>query len=178
MKVITINTDAGYSRYHKKGTYAFWIVCNDDRYKTSGVLRGDCVDPTEAEYKCIVNAIKKLSTIASINLANYDKIIVNTDNKDCIAYITGTREITRNLKNPKKVLDKVLDDFSIRYRLELRYVKAHNGTPDSRSWVNDWCDSQCKKQLQDWIRINDPEFYPKKKWKDKRNWRKGWKQNK
>ena len=33
---------------------------------------------------------------------------------------------------------------------EFRYVKAHNGTPDKRSYVNDWCDRQCKLQFEKW----------------------------
>lgn len=26
--------------------------------------------------------------------------------------------------------------------LRAKHVKAHNGTPDARSWANDWCDKQ------------------------------------
>ena len=31
---------------------------------------------------------------------------------------------------------------------ELRHVKAHNGTPDSRSFINDWCDTHAKKAMR------------------------------
>lgn len=31
---------------------------------------------------------------------------------------------------------------------EMRHVKAHNGTPDARSWVNDWCDKEAKKMMR------------------------------
>ena len=32
--------------------------------------------------------------------------------------------------------------------IEFRHVKAHNGTSDKRSFVNDWCDKNAKKSIK------------------------------
>ena len=32
--------------------------------------------------------------------------------------------------------------------IEFRHVKAHSGVKDKRSYVNEWCDAEAKKQLR------------------------------
>ena len=31
---------------------------------------------------------------------------------------------------------------------EFRHVKAHNGVPDARSFINDWCDKEARKWMR------------------------------
>ena len=40
----------------------------------------------------------------------------------------------------------------LKIEVEFRHVKAHSGINDSRSYVNEWCDAEAKKQM--WSKVN------------------------
>lgn len=44
--------------------------------------------------------------------------------------------------------NKVLNESKNKAIIEFRHVKAHTGINDKRSYVNDWCDLEAKKQLR------------------------------
>ena len=140
---ITINTDASFCPLTKVGGYAFYIVCNQFKIQKAGEFKTLPKSSIEAETMCIGNAIATLLSQELPNQVNY--IIINTDCLNAIHSITmGGGKVygkVRKLKNKIKRVSKA-------NKLEFRHVKAHNGTPDARSWVNDWCDKEAKKYMR------------------------------
>tara|TARA_B100001179_G_scaffold217701_1_gene189780 strand:- start:412 stop:897 length:486 start_codon:yes stop_codon:yes gene_type:complete len=150
----TINTDASFHTRFKVGAFAFWAVSNDFRITKAGYLRNLCVNPDEAEMKCIINAV---STVLSSN-KNISKLIINTDSLNSKAVFERDFEHIKkyNLsrwKNLRGIFNKTINDKSKRkISIEFRHVKAHTNNTDARSYVNDWCDKNAKIYL--WKRIN------------------------
>lgn len=144
---ITVNTDAGFYPWDKAGSYAYWIKGCGVAFKGSGLFKKPCASALDAESKAVINALHVVSKCGDIGLK---KIILNTDAKLVSAKPEGHPNAVATWKLLKKIrkknnFKKPLEEF-----FEFRYVKAHNGTPDKRSWVNDWCDKQCKEQLKLW----------------------------
>lgn len=151
--LVTINTDASFHPRLKYGAYAFWAISNDFKITKSGIFKSKCINPHDAEIKCIINSIK----LVLWSHSGITKIIVNTDSMNAIHLFTNDKKnITRYLGGlPKKgaflkkkyrdVIDKSLNK---RVVIEFRHVKAHSNINDKRSYVNDWCDFEAKKQLK------------------------------
>jgi ribonuclease HI len=149
--IVTINTDAAHDGRLKIGAFAFWMVSNQGRALHCGALKQKLKSADEAEMQCILNA---LHTLAKLKW-NATKVIVNTDSMNSIAVFMGDkahinrwglhwagkyRSLFQQIRNKLK-LKKV--------ELEFRHVKAHDETSTtSRTWVNDWCDKQCKTELK------------------------------
>jgi hypothetical protein len=127
----TINTDASYSPISKRAAYAFWIVSNNFTIKKSGLFKGLCQKPEEAELKSILN--------------------INTDCLNAIHILTFDK---KSIKKYKLDWGKYYFKMYLKYtknksfKVEFRHVKAHNDTDTSRTWVNDWCDKQAKTELR------------------------------
>lgn len=142
---ITINTDASFNHVKKVGGYAFYIVCDLFKIQKSGMFKACPKNAMEAEMMCMANALHTL--LAQKELPPTKWIIINSD---CLYSFP---KITR--KSEDKIGRKVAEMLrGVRQRMsmpqyEFRHVKAHNGTPDARSWVNNWCDKEAKK----WMRI-------------------------
>jgi ribonuclease HI len=144
----TINTDASFSRRNKRGTYAFWSVFNGGTIKRSGILRGKVSDSTEAEIKCILNALYK----TLYDEAEITRVIVNTDSMHAIYILEGDQErISKHRIKDREYLryrfNKIKKEFPCVVNYSFRHVKAHSGIKDARSYVNDWCDAQAKGQM-------------------------------
>lgn len=150
--IITINTDASFSKARLRGAYAFWIVCNAGRIKKHGPIRSKVKNPTEAELKCIVNALHTLKESGWLNsLRNH--VIINTDSKDSISLLENNKnEIAMWGLMKKSNLHASAKFFSIKEtlgntKIEFRHVKAHSGKDDARSYVNEWCDKMAKMEM-------------------------------
>ena len=152
--IVTVNTDASFSKLHKKGAFAFWVMSNNFKIMKSGILKNNVLNPSIAEFKCIVNAFY---TLYNKDLLNVTKIIVNTDSLNVIQVINNDKEaisfyklgyLFEVLKPYKKIIAKYP-----KIKIEFRHVKAHTGINDARSWVNDWCDKQAKLQLKKHINL-------------------------
>ena len=143
--VVTVNTDASFCPVQKVGGYAFWIKCDMGTIAKSEPIK-EALNPEDCEFKALANAIHVLEhsvfnnkTIAHVVINSdckwmFDKIGKKSDHEAGRAIALGIARIRKNndrIKSAKKIYT-------------LRYVKAHNGTPDARSWVNDWCDTQAK----------------------------------
>ncbi len=153
--LVTINTDASFHPILKHGAYAFWIICDDFKISKSGVFRDKCINPDDAEAKCMINALKSLlSTNNNTNVIT--KIIINTDSLNGIALIKNDKEhikryIGKNIKRWKHIriaYHNVLKFNKNKFVIEFRHVKAHTNINDKRSYVNNWCDSEAKKELR------------------------------
>lgn len=138
MKCLTINTDASF--YEGAGGYAFYIVCDLFKIQKAGMFKSRMKSPHQCEGASIANALAIISNqkeLPSIRL-----IVINTDCKHAI------RDIEKGIRQePFITINKMINTLKERTgaTFSFRYVKAHNGTPDARSWVNDWCDKESKK---------------------------------
>lgn len=148
--LVTINTDASYSPINRRAGYAFWAVCDEFRIQKSGVFRDKCMNPNDAEAKCILNALK---VVTSAN-KNITKIIVNTDSLNAIALLKYDREHMRKYIGDNMKMWKHLRIVYAEFRrikglqIEFRHVKAHSGLKDKRSYVNEWCNFNAKLNLR------------------------------
>lgn len=150
--MITINTDASYHAHIKRGSYAFWAVCNDFRLCKYGVFREDIMDPTEAEIKAIINAVY---VCLKQRCAQITRIIINTD---CLFVKLGW-EGWKGLGNKAKAkwrpliqkLRRICNEYNhnLSAKVEVRHVKAHDNTDTARNWVNEWCDKKAKEAIKD-----------------------------
>ena len=149
--IVTINTDASYSKQHKIGAFAFWIVCNDFKITRSGALRKQCHRPEVAEFRCIINAFHVLYTQ---DLSNVTKIIVNTDCLNVIHFCTKNKEAIRKYNlgiwgtQLVAKLEVITGSIKRKIPIEWRHVKSHVTTEGARNWVNDWCDKSAKQELR------------------------------
>jgi len=150
--LVTINTDASFHPQLKYGAYAFWAVSNNFKITKSGVFKSVCINSHDAETRCIINAL----SIVLLSHKDITKIIVNTDSQNSIHILTNDKEnIRRYLGTNQKMVkilrtefNKVLSKNLNKVKIEFRHVKAHSGINDKRSYVNEWCDAEAKKQLR------------------------------
>lgn len=148
--LVTINTDASFHPSLKYGAYAFWAICNDWKITKSGVFRKKCLDPDDAEAKCILNAL----TVVFKSHKGISKVIINTDSLNAVAYLTNNKEHVRKYRlspSQRTRFYRLFSEIRKTYQrtpIEFRHVKAHSGVNDSRSYVNEWCDTEAKRQLR------------------------------
>lgn len=151
--IITVNTDASFFRREKRGSYAFWIVCDEFKIKKSGVLRDEVNQPEEAEFKCVINALNEL--FKKETKRRVTKIVVNTDCLNVICCVANDEKSIKKYKLFKLMpLAKYLYKLHKKSRLnnvpiDFRHVKAHNENIDARSFVNNWCDMAAKQALRE-----------------------------
>lgn len=157
--VVTINTDASFYREKGIGSFAFWISCDQGKFKLSGILKDRCKRPEIAEFKCIINALHYLSTLS---IPDIKVIILNTD---CLNVIHLLKKDKKKIKkygldswgNHLKAKFFQIKDVNFKEAtIEYRHVKSHVSTASSREWVNDWCDKEAKKHINKWIKQNSP----------------------
>jgi ribonuclease HI len=149
--LVTINTDASFNRHLKVGGFAFWAVSNDFRIKKSGKFKTNCLNPHDAEARCIINSLK----IVLAKHSGITKIIVNTDSLNSIALLTNDlvhvkKYMGKNMamwNHIRLAYKKVMSKYKNSIIIEFRHVKAHTGVNDARSYVNEWCDKEAKKQV-------------------------------
>ena len=149
--LVTINTDASFHPQLKYGAYAFWAVCNDFKITKSGVFKKKCINPDDAEAKCILNAL----TVILKSHKGISKIIINTDSLNAIAYLTNNRNHIRKYRligNKGTEFNRLFFSLIKKTVIEFRHVKAHSGIDDKRSYVNEWCDAEAKRNM--WKKIN------------------------
>lgn len=147
---ITLTTDASYSYKHKVGSYAFYITCNLGRMSKSGALKKECACPSEAEMKCIINALTFISECPDL-FSKCKDVFVNTDSMNAIHVFEDSKVNIKKYRLKKYLYlqaryNKVKSIFGDR-RIDFRHVKAHSGKDDKRSWVNEFCDKAAKEQL-------------------------------
>lgn len=138
-KYLTINTDASFCPDTKAGGYAFYIRGDDFKLTKAGSFKYKVKNPTDAEAKCIINA---LHTLSIQSLPQVDVIVINTDSKTCIDHMSGLQP--SKLYGRGKALAHRIKNKCRAEEVKFKHVKAHTGKNDSRSWVNEWCDQQAK----------------------------------
>ena len=151
--LVTINTDASFHPNLKYGAYAFWAICNDWKITKSGVFRKKCIDPDDAEAKCILNAL----TVVLKSRKGITKIIINTDSLNATAYLLNDKKHVQKYRLSTSKMRQFRTLYidlirKLKIEVEFRHVKAHSGVNDSRSYVNEWCDAEAKRQM--WSKVN------------------------
>jgi ribonuclease HI len=144
---ITINTDASFNHHHKIGGYAFWIKCDLFTIKKSGNFNIAPNTALEAELMCIANAVYTLANQPELPLTKL--IVVNSDCLNAF-YKIGKKS---NCPIGKKIALKLKEirkrtGYTYITKVDFRHVKAHNGTADSRSYVNNWCDKSARNEMR------------------------------
>lgn len=138
---ITVNTDASFHPNYKTAGYAFYIICDFFKIQKGGNFKRKITSAKMAETFCIGNALATL--LAQKELPSTMLIIVNCDCKFAMHEIQNrTSQSGTLVASYAKKLKKRMPRGCV---VDYRYVKAHNGSPDSRSWVNEWCDTEAKK---------------------------------
>lgn len=150
---ITVNTDASFSENRKIGSYAYQIIGFNFTEKKSGPIPSRCWDSTEAEAKCIFNAIYFIANNTFL-MQEVKRIIVNTDSLNAIHLFRNDYENIGkfNLNKPHLTYQKRRMNQWLKTRLagkivEFRHVKSHTGEQNSRSVANGWCDNAAKIEL-------------------------------
>ena len=146
---VTINTDASFCPITKAAGFAFWITCDNGRSKVSWTVK-NAETPTDAEIKCIANAIYYLEK-SKFNNGKINRIFINSDCKPCFGLIRrkSPNKIGRFIANHLRKIFKDNPRKTNDVRYELRHVKAHTGDlTEKRSFVNNWCDKEAKKEMR------------------------------
>jgi ribonuclease HI len=146
VSTITINTDASHHPDYKIGGYAFYIVCNHFKIMKSGVFKTKPANSTAAETMCIGNALAEL---AKMDLPKTTFLIINTDSKHSIGNIE--RSYNPLSEEVNKIWQKVIEKTGST-KNEFRWVRAHSKVKDARSYVNEWCDYNAKKEMRKAVR--------------------------
>lgn len=141
--IITINTDASFSKEFNFWTYAYWIKSDNFLYKGSGVFKDKVDNSTDAESRAIAVAL----WILKQQKAEFDILVINRDNIG--AKPTGNKPYQIHLKNQlKKYKEVLVNEYGSKIRkIIFKHVKAHTNVKDSRSYVNKWCDEACKNEF-------------------------------
>ena len=144
VKCITVNTDASFHPELKVGGYAYYIVCDLFKIQKSGMFKKNPKTAMDAEMMCMANALHCL--LVQKELPNTKWIVINSD---CLFSFEKIKRKSQNEVGRKvaEILREVRQKTSMP-KYEFRHVKAHNGTPDARSYVNDWCDKEAKKWMR------------------------------
>lgn len=153
MRSVTVNTDASFSKITGHGSYAFWIVCDGFRIKRSGVFKEKPRNPHEAEARAILNAMHVLLKF----LPGIEVVYLNTDSLNCIHVFNKDKKNIqryrlRYLFPYRDKLEKIKkENNQAGVRIDFRHVKSHTGIDDKRSYVNEWCDTNAKARLKEFL---------------------------
>jgi ribonuclease HI len=149
---VTITTDASFSIKHHRGTYAFFISSNLGRMSKSGVLRKKCESPSEAEMKCIINALVFLSQQVDI-FSKCKDIYINTDSMNAIHMWNKDKASISKYKifNLSKKMEHSLNEARKLVKgknVWIKHVKSHDDTNTAnRSRANAMCDNACRVEM-------------------------------
>lgn len=149
--IVTINTDASWSPTKKGASFAFWIVSNSGKIAKSGIQKYPADSADMAEIRCIINAMYCLSFS---KWEGVSKIIINTDSLNSCHVLRNDQAKIKRYRLQGKDFSQLRRKFNKlnpnNIPVEFRHVKAHTTTSTARTWVNQWCDDEAKKQLIKW----------------------------
>lgn len=149
--IVTINTDAGWFRHQKVGSFAYWIKGDGIHLHGSGMLKGKIMSSTEAETKAIANA---LYILKESGVTGIKRIIINRDNIRAVNKKRGREEQKLVYQLLRHFWDKTNHETEFTKFYTFRHVKAHSNGTLARDWVNNWCDARCKERLKEWLKQN------------------------
>ncbi len=140
---ITITTDASYCHVSKSSGYAFILKCDVFTVQRTGNFSSPPSDSTDAEVKCIGNAITSLTNRIN-RIPGSDLIVINTDSIGAIRAINCQIGVGKHVF---AMVNRLRSKLSYP-KIEFRHVKAHSGKRDMRSGANRWCDREAKSAMR------------------------------
>lgn len=144
---VTITTDI--SLIGNDCAYAFWISTELGPIKRSGILKQRTNNTALAELMCIANAVHFFVKTG----IKTKRLIINTDSKASIIYVRARDFRSMRNKQMGQIAELINSTVFGRYdEITFRHVKAHVGTRDARSYVNDWCDKEAKRVLKQFLK--------------------------
>jgi hypothetical protein len=143
----TINTDASFSIAHGGvASWACWIKSAHYLIRDGGVFTTPVANSSVAELMAVEQALLLLDNLIDSQefLRHYRDngnivLYLNTDSVWAIHAMKGIVKRSKHLEVARRV-KSLADPFEI----IARYVKGHSRNPDSRSWVNNWCDRKAR----------------------------------
>lgn len=152
---VTINTDGSFCPVQKVGGFACWIKSDIGTITKTGPIK--CAnDSQDCEMKAVANAVFILEK-SYMNNGKISSIVINSDCQSMVSKI-GIRSKNEIGKYIAKAIRDIRNENSPKNKSsfhKFKHVKAHNGTPDARSWVNDWCDRMAKAEMNLQRGLND-----------------------
>lgn len=137
MTAATSITDAGFCPRLRIGSYAAWVRVDgvSRPIRMSGVLRSITTSSNEAELYAA------LCGVWAAHRHGATRVLVQTDS---FAVVQAVRRQHRLYTD---VLYAGLEAHCPGVTLTAKHVKGHTDDPSARSWVNRWCDEQCRFHL-------------------------------
>lgn len=147
--LVTIFTDASFCHKTHAAGWAAWIKCNGQTTRIARAFKGQIRSSGDAEVLAAVNAI--CFTIAGLHLGIADRIILQSDCEK-VQHVLNTRRVYKcQTSDSGKAALAALKACYERHghpTVEVRYVKAHQGTVDKRAAVNTFVDREARKQME------------------------------
>lgn len=145
--LVTIYTDASFKKVNGKihASFAMYAKCKHGVLTKSLPINKTVDNPNEAEAYACYTAIK----LCKCKWDDIKVAFINTDSlHTCIKMwpfkyrqkVKGSDRFNSIIKSMKEYCK----DNNIETRF--KHVKAHTGGNDTRSWLNDWCDRNAKKE--------------------------------
>ena len=145
---VTMYTDASYYDNRKEAGWAYWLKSDKGRIINKGVEKAECSNVAEliAALKGIEECIRSWPDTKGIS--------INSDNMSVVQgiYPDGPFYKNENIRLLQLKIQKLAKDSNI--QLKSKYVRAHTGRNDSRSYINRRVDTLSKQVVKDHIRDN------------------------
>jgi|HubBroStandDraft_2_1064218.scaffolds.fasta_scaffold56532_3 ribonuclease HI len=143
MALVTMFTDASFTRKHNRGTWAAWAKMNGETMRRSGILKATLTRPELAELCAIANGLVALRLCWAEAVG--PRVIIQTDCKGAIDRITG---MAKSSTDTDKIVLYIRNYVKAQgWSLDLRHVKGHKGMATPRNAVNTFCDEECRRQM-------------------------------
>ncbi len=138
---VTVYTDAAYNSGQGFAAIAYYIRCDRGLIKEGQELAFDSVrDNNEAEMIAIEKALQR----SFIEWKGIYGIQVNTDSmvsRDVLKYRARKSKKYSSIQNQ---VNSLMENNSC--YLKIKHVTAHQNDDGIRTWLNNWCDAEAKKQ--------------------------------
>ena len=147
--IVTVFADASFDHEYGIGAYAFWIKGPDGlKVEKSGVLRDEIGASSEAETLALANGII-IAARAMAGRPNGIRIVCASDCLHAIRALDPHGEppsMRANEVKARRLVTELVADKTVEVRL--RHVRGHQKGGGPRGWVNNWCDTQARAEME------------------------------
>lgn len=147
-KYVTVNSDASYSSYHKRGGYGFYIVSDEFKIQRGGEIK-EVLDPLDAELKSLANALVVLNR-RLIHARKKDYILVVNCDCDAVMNIVNREGNIKRIKQKyKQVVHRIWTIAGQYKRCYAKPIKGHKkGKKKNRHLANELADQLSRQYYQ------------------------------
>lgn len=141
MSYINITSDASFDRKTYKAGFGFMITSENFKLYKHGLLKGNPCTSLEAEIMAIENAM--INLLAQPEYKGNEFVLIHTDCVGAIKKITDPKcDLTRRVNKLWRKLGTKKGNASF------KHIKGHSGEDDSKSRIQQWCDTKAREALQ------------------------------